>query len=220
MSTREPFAFALRRSGLRWALGLALVAALAGHALGRYDIRFADTLDALIYDAKVRLFMPRTADTRIAILDIDEKSLAELGRWPWNRARMAELIDALFTREHVAVLGFDMVFAEPDASSGLAVLDDLAHGALAGDDAYRRALDALTPRLDYDRRFADALAGRPSCSAITFRTERRRAAQSARRFFRTARSARIRSRSSTGPVTAATCPRCKRRRDARATSTR
>ncbi|BAO86523.1 CHASE2 domain-containing protein [Caballeronia cordobensis] len=161
MSTREPFAFALKRSGLRWALGLALVAALAGHALGRYDIRFADTLDALIYDAKVRLFMPRTPDTRIAILDIDEKSLAELGRWPWNRARMAELIDALFTREHVAVLGFDMVFAEPDASSGLAVLDDLARGALAGDDAYRRALDALTPRLDYDRRFADALAGRP-----------------------------------------------------------
>ncbi|SAK90967.1 periplasmic sensor signal transduction histidine kinase [Caballeronia catudaia] len=161
MSARAPFAFVLKRSGLRWALGLAIVVALAGHALGRYDLRFADSLDAMIYDAKVRLFMPRTTDPRIAILDIDEKSLAELGRWPWDRARMAELVNALFAREHVAVLGFDMVFAEPDASSGLAVLDELARGALADNAAYRRALEGLAPRLDYDRRFADALAGHP-----------------------------------------------------------
>ncbi|SAK63037.1 periplasmic sensor signal transduction histidine kinase [Caballeronia temeraria] len=161
MSTRAPLAFTLRRSGARWALGLAIVVALAGHALSRYDIRFIDSLDAMIHDAKVRLFMPRTTDARIAILDIDEKSLAELGRWPWDRARMAALVDTLFSREHIAVLGFDMVFAEPDASSGLPVLDELARGALANDAAYRQALDALAPRLDYDQRFADALAGHP-----------------------------------------------------------
>ncbi|SPB16332.1 sensor histidine kinase [Caballeronia novacaledonica] len=161
MSTREPLAFVLRRSGARWALGLAIVVALAGHALSRYDIRFIDSLSAMLYDAKVRLFMPRTTDARIAILDIDEKSLAELGRWPWDRARMATLVDTLFAREHIAVLGFDMVFAEPDASSGLAVLDELARGALADNAAYRQALDRLAPRLDYDQRFADALAGHP-----------------------------------------------------------
>ncbi|SAK78119.1 periplasmic sensor signal transduction histidine kinase [Caballeronia hypogeia] len=161
MSAREPFAFVLRRSGVRWALGVALVAVLAGHALARYDIRFIDSLDAMIYDAKVRLFMPRTTDARIAILDIDEKSLAELGRWPWDRARMAELVNALFGRERIAVLGFDLVFAEADASSGLAVLDELARGALSDNAAYRDALAQLAPRLDYDRRFADALAGHP-----------------------------------------------------------
>ncbi|SAK60329.1 two component system histidine kinase [Caballeronia calidae] len=161
MNRREPLAFALRRSGARWALGLAIVVALAGHVLARYDIRFVESLDAMIYDAKVRLFMPRTTDARIAILDIDEKSLAELGRWPWDRARMAALVDALFSRERIAVLGFDMVFADPDASSGLPVLDELARGALADDAGYRRALDALAPRLDYDQRFADALAGHP-----------------------------------------------------------
>ncbi|GJH14014.1 adenylate/guanylate cyclase domain-containing protein [Caballeronia novacaledonica] len=161
MSAREPLAFVLRRSGARWALGLAVVVVLAGHALARYDIRFIDSLSAMIYDAKVRLFMPRTTDARIAILDIDEKSLAELGRWPWDRARMATLVDTLFSRERIAVLGFDMVFAEPDASSGLAVLDQLAHGALADNAAYRQALDQLAPRLNYDQRFADALAGHP-----------------------------------------------------------
>ncbi|WP_250434732.1 adenylate/guanylate cyclase domain-containing protein [Caballeronia sp. ATUFL_F2_KS9A] len=161
MRVREPLAFTFKRSGARWALGLAIVVALAGHALSRYDIRFIDSLDAMIYDAKVRVFMPRTTDARIAILDIDEKSLAELGRWPWDRARMAALVDTLFSRERIAVLGFDMVFAEADASSGLAVLDELARGPLAEDAAYRKTLDALAPRLDYDRRFADALAGHP-----------------------------------------------------------
>ncbi|SAL78115.1 periplasmic sensor signal transduction histidine kinase [Caballeronia peredens] len=158
---REPFAHVLKRSGLRWLLGLAILAALAGHALARYELRFVDTLDAMIYDAKVRLFMPRTTDPRIAILDIDEKSLAELGRWPWDRARMAELVNALFVRERIAVLGFDMVFAEPDTSSGLAVLDELARGALANNADYRDAFARLAPRLDYDQRFADALAGHP-----------------------------------------------------------
>lgn len=157
----DPFAFTLKRSVVRWALGLAIVVALGGHVLSRYDFRFIDTLDGMLYDAKVRLFMPRTIDPRIAILDIDEKSLTELGRWPWDRARMAELVNALFVRERIAVLGFDMVFAEPDSSSGLAVLDELARGALAGNVDYQKALMQLAPQLDYDRRFADALAGHP-----------------------------------------------------------
>jgi adenylate cyclase len=157
---RESFVSVVKRSGVRWALGLAIVAALAGHVLSGSPIRFIRTFDALLYDTRLRLFMPRTTDRRIAILDIDEKSLAELGRWPWDRARMAELVNALFVRERIAVLGFDLVFAEADASSGLAVLDGLARGALANDAAYRQALAGLAPQLDYDRRFADALAGR------------------------------------------------------------
>ncbi|MDR5757185.1 adenylate/guanylate cyclase domain-containing protein [Caballeronia sp. LZ035] len=158
---REPFAFVLKRAGGRWALGVAIVIGFAAHALSLYPLRFVDTFDALIYDTQLRLFMPRTTDTRIAILDIDEKSLAELGRWPWSRARMAELVETLFEREHVAVLGFDMVFAEPDASSGLAVLDGLARGALAGNADYRAALATLAPQLDYDQRFAATLMRHP-----------------------------------------------------------
>ena len=65
--------------------------------------------------------MPRAADPRIVILDIDEKSLGEIGRWPWSRRLMAELVDKLFQQHGVAVLGFDVVWAEPDPSSGIAV---------------------------------------------------------------------------------------------------
>ena len=48
----------------------------------------------------------------IVIATIDEKSLAELGRWPWPRSTIAKLVDTL--KEYEAkVVGFDIVFAEP-----------------------------------------------------------------------------------------------------------
>lgn len=47
----------------------------------------------------------------VAIIAIDEKSLKELGRWPWPRTVMARLIDSL-TSYDVKVMGFDIVFAE------------------------------------------------------------------------------------------------------------
>lgn len=38
-------------------------------------------LDDILCDARLRVTMPRTVDERIVIVDIDEKSLAEVGRW-------------------------------------------------------------------------------------------------------------------------------------------
>jgi adenylate cyclase len=49
----------------------------------------------------------------VAIAAIDDKSVAELGRWPWPRATIAKLVAAL-QAYHVAVIGFDMVFSEAD----------------------------------------------------------------------------------------------------------
>ncbi len=104
--------------------------------------------------------MPRGVDRRIVILDVDEKSLGEIGRWPWNRGLMAELIDKLFDRYGVAAVGFDVVWAERDASSGIDVLDALARKELSDTPAFRSAYSKLRPRLDFDGRFAQSLKGR------------------------------------------------------------
>jgi CHASE2 domain-containing sensor protein len=50
------------------------------HALGVMPIGVLQRLDDIIYDARLRWTMPRTLDERIVIVDIDEKSLAEVGR--------------------------------------------------------------------------------------------------------------------------------------------
>ena len=46
-----------------------------------------DRLDSIIYDSRLRATMPKTLDDRVVIVDIDEKSLAEQGRWTWPRSR-------------------------------------------------------------------------------------------------------------------------------------
>ncbi len=145
----------------RTVIGALVALVLIGHATRYYQIGFINQLDAIAYDAKLRLTMPRTPDDRVVILDIDEKSLAEIGRWPWDRKRMSELVVKLFDRYGIALLGVDVVFAEPDESSGLKTLDELARTELGADTAYRSSLERLRPQLDYDRRFAEALKGRP-----------------------------------------------------------
>ena len=100
------------------------------HAVGIARMGVIQRLDDIIYDARLRATMPRTLDERIVIVDIDEKSLGEIGRWPWGRNKLAQLVDTLFEQQHIALLGFDVVFAEADHSSGLDQLTQLAQNAL------------------------------------------------------------------------------------------
>jgi adenylate cyclase len=153
----------VKQHAARIALGLAVLAAFLGHAAKLYRIPFVDQLDRIIYDTRLRLTMPRGLDERIVILDIDEKSLAtpELGQWPWGRDVVAGLVDKLFDRYGVVILGFDVVFAEPDRSSGLRVLDGLAKGPLKDVPDFQAALAELRPRLDHDAQFVRTIKGRP-----------------------------------------------------------
>ena len=52
----------------------------------------------------------------VTIIDLDEKSLGEIGQWPWPRNRIAEMVEKL-GKLGVAVIGFDIIFAEPDRTS-------------------------------------------------------------------------------------------------------
>jgi len=145
----------------RIALGLIITLLFIGHAARFYSVGLITQLDNIIYDTRLRLTMPGAIDERIVILDIDEKSLQEVARWPWPRDVMARIVDKLFDTYQIAILGFDVVFPEEDHSSGMRALDELARQQLKQvpefQDAYRR----LRPKLDNDGLFARALQGRP-----------------------------------------------------------
>jgi adenylate cyclase len=131
-----------------------------------------DQLDHFIYDAKLRAAMPRSMDSRIVIVDIDEKSLAETGRWPWGRNKLAQLTDELFDQQKVAAVGFDVVFAEPDDSSGLRQLQHLAQNELRDQSGFVARLSQLQSSLDYDAQFAQALNNRPVVLGYYFTSDR------------------------------------------------
>src|SRR5882757_2303985 len=89
-----------------------------GLLIGLAALRVADP--AAVEELRVRTFdtfqviEPRVKTARpVVIIDIDEKSLAKLGQWPWPRTRIADLVDRL-TALGAVVIAFDIVFAEPD----------------------------------------------------------------------------------------------------------
>ena len=88
-------------------------------------------MENILYAVRVVMTMPGGVDDRIVIVDIDEKSLSEVGRWPWSRIHIAKLLDELFDFYDVMLVGFDVVFPEPDESSGLKILQALGRNELA-----------------------------------------------------------------------------------------
>lgn len=161
---------------VRIGLGIALVAVFMLHAAKWFELPLIQRLEAVVYDTRLALTMPRTLDPRIVIVDIDEKSLAEKekggeGRWPWPRDRLALMLDKLFDHYHVAIVGFDVVFAERDESSGLRVLQQLAQKELRDVPGFQSTLQRLEPQLDYDAIFANSILKRPVVLGYTFTHE-------------------------------------------------
>ncbi|NND01103.1 MAG: adenylate/guanylate cyclase domain-containing protein [Gammaproteobacteria bacterium] len=77
-----------------------------------------------IYDVTLNaVHSPQTTGVPI-VIDVDEKSLEELGQWPWPRYRVAVLLEKLKALG-VASVGIDFLFSEADRSSPRAVQSDL-----------------------------------------------------------------------------------------------
>ncbi|WP_296948205.1 CHASE2 domain-containing protein [uncultured Massilia sp.] len=157
---RRQLARRFARYWARWTLGLALVLAALLYTMGVWSSDAIARQDTVVGDMRMRLDTP-VRDPRIVIVDIDTKSLAEVGRFPWSRDKLARLVDRLAGQYRAAAIGFDISFPEPDTSSGYAVLDGLARGELRDVPDLQRRLRALQPALDYDGLFARALSGRP-----------------------------------------------------------
>ena len=143
---------------LRIALNFFLVAIFTAHMVGAIHLSFLERLENYLYDVRVRLDVREERDPRIVIVDIDEKSLQAEGHWPWSRDKLALLLDNLFDKYHVRLVGFDVVFAEPDDSSGLRVLRNLAENELRDSPEYLDRLGLLQNKLDYDGLFAESIA--------------------------------------------------------------
>src|ERR1700737_778604 len=136
-----------RRFGYARLVCLALLVGLAA-------LRIADP--APIEELRVRTFDtfqridPRVKTAKpVAIVDIDEKSLAKLGQWPWPRTRIADLVTNL-TRLGAVVIAFDIIFAEPDRLNPDSAADTFRNL----DEETKAKLRALPSN---DQIFADAM---------------------------------------------------------------
>ncbi|WP_373000623.1 CHASE2 domain-containing protein [Sulfurimonas sp.] len=74
------------------------------------------SLDNRVRDFYFKFRGPQKASEDIVIVDIDERSIKELGQWPWERDKFARILNNL-TASDAGIIGLDIVFSEADKTS-------------------------------------------------------------------------------------------------------
>lgn len=137
-----------------------MVVTLAALLLPFVASNFTGRFELLVQDLYFNLRGPVVPGDEVVIATIDEKSIDALGRWPWHRNVMADLVDRL-TEYDAKVFGFDVVFSSPETMVGVAQLQqarqELVRRTGGADSAVVAALDQAIRAADTDQRFHDAL---------------------------------------------------------------
>ena len=115
--------------------------------------------ELLLYNQQFRLRGPRPANDQVVLVAIDETSLQQIGRWPWPRTVLADLVRRL-DEAGAAAIALDIIFNEPEKSGELQAATRIAerlHVLGAGSAAVSRELDTVIREADHDRMFAEAV---------------------------------------------------------------
>ena len=156
---------------IRYALSIGLTLVFLLHATGRLTIPALTTLENQAYDGRLNITLPPIKEQQVVIIDIDEKSLGEIGQWPWNRDVLAKIIDSLFDHYKIKVIGFDIVFAEADIDAGGKLLEDMSKGPLKNNEAFLTEYKKVMASLERDQLFADSLKDRKTILGFVLATD-------------------------------------------------
>ena len=151
---------------IRWAprvrlASAALLVLLA--ALVWYRGALIDRLQSAWFDAHQALWPRQVATLPVTVVAIDQKSLADIGQWPWPRNLLARLL-RIVQRAEPAAVGINILMPEPDALSP----ERLLAQSQVEDRTLAEALRALPT---HDTLLARALAGAPTVLVVAGTSE-------------------------------------------------
>ncbi|UCG14358.1 MAG: adenylate/guanylate cyclase domain-containing protein [Deltaproteobacteria bacterium] len=126
---------------------------------------FLDLMELKSLDARFLSRGQEPAGPFAVLATIDERSLDEIGKWPWPRARIADLIDRL-SEEGAKVIAMDIVFPEPDENNNLRFVEWMQQQT--------RSLGLKEPRLERLLRGVRAEADNDSILAAAIRRSKAR----------------------------------------------
>ena len=130
---------------------LALLLGCAVAALRIGGVKPLDLVELRGYDYRLQQRGPQAPSPDVVLVSVDDASLDELGRWPWSRARVADLL-ARIDAGGPKVIGIDLVQAEPTMSCDLAALQ-----GVVGESCQAEIERALTGPQSDDARLATVI---------------------------------------------------------------
>jgi adenylate cyclase len=136
------------------AFRVALLATLATALvyLPASQLGLVQQLEGELVDLRFQARPPQPTSGAIVLVLIDDQSLREVGRWPWSRSVMAQLVERLVAAG-ARTIALDLLLAEPESS---AVPTAQLEGILQGGDAVGQLTD-LIEQAEGDRRLAHAV---------------------------------------------------------------
>ena len=95
----------------------ALVAALV---FGGFYLNWGplQTMELKMYDMRARTRAGKPATNDIVIVAVDDASIQQIGRWPWPRSYMAEMI-AFLSQAGVKTIGLNLILSDAELNPGL-----------------------------------------------------------------------------------------------------
>ena len=88
------------------------------------DSNFVKRIENISYDIYQSIFEENSEFNDVLIVDIDEKSIGEIGQFPWRRDVFANLVEKLENLE-ASVISFDIFFSEEDKQNPSKILGEL-----------------------------------------------------------------------------------------------
>ena len=127
---------------------------------------FLSFLDYKLYDQYLEKYHDSNATSVPVVIDIDEKSLAELGQWPWPRYRVAMLLKYI-QAYGASAIATDIIFVEPDRTSPIVLKQQLKKEMKVD-----IKIEGLPPALaDNDQLLAHNLKTGPFVLGVDFHTK-------------------------------------------------
>ncbi|WP_332814844.1 CHASE2 domain-containing serine/threonine-protein kinase [Ramlibacter sp.] len=138
-----------------WFTGAAIVAAV--FVLWKSTGLF-EALERRFYDLASSQNASQPSD-RIAVIAIDDQSIANIGRWPWSRDVHAELIDKLAGAK-AKTIAYNVFFTEPQTDRGLVFIRRIkqALDGAEGSEALTRVVAEAEQALDSDGKLSASMA--------------------------------------------------------------
>jgi len=130
----------------RWAVAVLLGLAATVLVLGLHALGLDRRAELQTLDLRFRHLTTAPQNDRIVHIDIDDRSLAELGRWPWPRAQLAGIVE-LLDQAGARSIALDIIMPEPQKPRYVAAATDLYTadtGQRIGSDSARLIFDDKT----------------------------------------------------------------------------
>ena len=129
-----------------------------------------ETAELKFYDFRARLSASAPAKSDIAVIEINDDSISKIGRWPWSRSKIADMLVWLSSETaKPSVIGLNILFSEPE-KTGDAKLADLLKTKYTElvaqkkiretgkDSEFLRTLEQAKKSMDNDAKLAEATA--------------------------------------------------------------